>query len=180
MQKERRELNKLKARRIPVELEIKEGNTFVNSVGKTLNFDSLTSCIVYLRGLGLTIKITTLAKYVKNKKVFHSFLCKYSDKALPENFEEIGLIIDEYKKSKIEINLVEEVNKKNKPVLVKGENFKKEFESITATVKYFKDINKILNKKVLNKRLKDGKIYIKNFFNINKFYKFFTLYYCRD
>lgn len=112
MQKERRELNKLKARRIPVELEIKEGNTFVNSVGKTLNFDSLTSCIVYLRGLGLTIKITTLAKYVKNKKVFHSFLCKYSDKALPENFEEIGLIIDEYKKSKIEINLVEEVNKK--------------------------------------------------------------------
>ena len=30
--------------------------------------------------------------------MFHNFLCKYSDKALPNNFEEVGLIIDEYKK----------------------------------------------------------------------------------
>ena len=31
--------------------------------------------------------------------MFHNFLCKYSDKALPNNFEEVGLIIDEYKKA---------------------------------------------------------------------------------
>ena len=164
IQKERQELNKLKARRIPVELEIKEGNTFVDSVGKTLKFDSLTSCNLYLRDLGLTIKRDTLAKYLKNKKVFHNFLCKYLQNELPENFEEIGLIIDEYKKSKLKMNFLEEVNKKNKPVLVKGENFEKEFESITDTVKYFKNINIILDRKTLNNRLNDGKIYKKFFF----------------
>lgn len=102
MQKERQSLYILGTRRnISVKLEIKEGNTFVDSVDHTLNFDSLTSCIEYLRGLGLTIKRNTLTKYIKNGKVFHNFLCKYSDKALPENFEEVGLIIDEYKKLKL-------------------------------------------------------------------------------
>lgn len=32
--------------------------------------------------------------------MFHNFLCKYSDKTLPDNFEEVGLIMDEYKKVK--------------------------------------------------------------------------------
>ena len=106
MQKERQSLYILGTRRsIQVKLEIKEGNTFVEprstapSDAVTLNFDSLTSCIEYLRVLGLTIKRDTLTKYIKNGKVFHNFLCKYSDKALPNNFEEVGLIIDEYKKA---------------------------------------------------------------------------------
>lgn len=106
MQKERQSLYILGTRRnIPVKLEIQEGNTFVEprstsySNTATLNFYSLTSCIEYLRVLGLTIKRDTLTKYIKNGKVFHNFLCKYSDKALPNNFEEVGLIIDEYKKA---------------------------------------------------------------------------------
>lgn len=112
MQKERQKLYTLGTRRsIRVELEIKEGNAFLDSWGQTLNFDSLTSCIEYLRELGLTIKRDTLTKYIKNEKVFHHFLCKYSDKALPENFEEVGLIIDEYKKLKKDIDSLK-VNKK--------------------------------------------------------------------
>ena len=106
MQKERQSLYILGTRRnIKVKLEIKEGNTFVeprstaHSDAVTLNFYSLTSCIEYLRVLGLTIKRDTLTKYIKIGKVFHNFLCKYSDKALPNNFEEVGLIIDEYKKT---------------------------------------------------------------------------------
>jgi len=72
---------KLGIRKIPVILEIKKGNTFVNSfiIGHTLKFDSLTSCIEYLRKLNLIIKRDTLTKYIKNKKVFYNFLCKYSE-----------------------------------------------------------------------------------------------------
>ena len=106
MQKERQDMYTLGTRRsISVELEIKEGNTYVDSWGHTLNFDSLTSCIEYLRELGLTIKRDTLTKYIKNEKVFHNFLCKYSNNVLPDNFEEVGLIIDEYKKLKVDTNL---------------------------------------------------------------------------
>ena len=102
MQKERQDMYTLGTRRsISVELEIKEGNTFVDYKGQNLKFDSLTSCIEYLKGLGLTIKRDTLTKYIKNEKVFQNFLCKYSKKALPENFEQVGLIMDEYKKLKI-------------------------------------------------------------------------------
>ena len=159
MQKERQDMYTLGTRRsISVELEIKEGNTFVDSWGHTLNFDSLTSCIEYLRDLGLTIKRDTLTKYIKNEKVFHNFLCKYSEKVLPNNFEEVGLIIDEYKKLKIDLDSLE-VNRKNKPILVKGVNLEKEFESITDTVKYFETLNIKLDRKTLNTRLKDGKIY---------------------
>jgi hypothetical protein len=123
MQKERQSIYILGTRRnIPVKLEIKEGNTFVDA--PTLNFDSLTSCIEYLRVLGLTIKRNTLTKYIKNGKVFHNFLCKYSDKALPNNFEEVGLIIDEYKKKIVpqpqSSNESLKVNKKNKHILVRG------------------------------------------------------------
>jgi hypothetical protein len=129
MQKERRDSYTLGTRRsISVELEIKEGNTFVDYRGQTLNFDSLTSCIEYLRKLGLTIKRDTLTKYINNEKVFHNFLCKYSNKVLPDNFEEVGLIIDEYKKLKVNTDLgLLKVNRKNKPILVKGENFKRNF-----------------------------------------------------
>lgn len=159
MQKERQDMYTLGIRRsIPVELEIKEGNTFAEAC--TLKFDSLTSCIEYLKGLGLTIKRDTLTKYIKNEKVFHNFLCKYSDKALPDNFEEVGLIIDEYKKLKGDTDLDSlKVNIKNKPLLVKGENFYKEFESITDTIKYFDTLNIKLDRKYLYLRLKDGKIY---------------------
>ena len=100
MQTERKEAYILGTRRsIPVELEIKKGNALVNNVdNRTLSFDSLTSCIEYLRGLGLIIKRDTLTKYIINGKVFHNFLCKYSTNTLPEGFENIGLIMDEYKK----------------------------------------------------------------------------------
>ena len=104
MLKERQKNYTLGTRRsISVELEIKEGNTFVDSLhrGHTLNFNSLTSCVEYLRELGLTIKRDTLTKYIKDEKVFHNFLCKYSENTLPDNFEEVGLIIDEYKKLKV-------------------------------------------------------------------------------
>ena len=122
MQKERQDMYTAGTRRsISVELEIKEGNTFVDSWGHTLNFDSLTLCIEYLRELGLTIKRDTLTKYIKNEKVFHNFLCKYSEKVLPDNFEEVGLIIDEYKKLKTDIDSLR-VNRKNKSILIKGEH----------------------------------------------------------
>ena len=186
MQKERQDMYKFGTRRsLSVELEIKEGNKFVSSGGGyTLNFDSLASCVEYLKGLGLTIKRDTLTKYIKNEKVFHNFLCKYSKKALPENFEEVGLIMDEYKNLKIDtylpFGLAQElalipkgdrerlkVNRKNKPLIVRGggalENFEKEFESIMDTVKYFYTLNIKLDRKTLDLRLKDGKIY-KNYF----------------
>ena len=168
MQKERQDLYKLGTRRsLSVELEIKEGNKFVSSGGGyILNFDSLASCVEYLKGLGLTIKRDTLTKYIKNEKVFQNFLCKYSKKALPENFEQVGLIMDEYKKLKIDTYLLK-VNRKNKPLIVRGggalENFEKEFESIMDTVKYFYTLNIKLDRKTLDLRLKDGKIY-KNYF----------------
>jgi hypothetical protein len=161
MQRERQNMYILGNRRsIPVKLEIKEGNTFTDSWGQTLKFDSLTSCIEYLRGLGLTIKRDTLTKYIKIEKVFHNFLCKYSNKDLPENFEEVGLIIDEYKKLKVDTSLDSlKANIKNKPILVKGENFEKEFGSITDTLKYFNSLNIKLDRKTLNLRLKNGKLY---------------------
>ena len=93
-------------------------------------------------------------------------VCKYSDKILPNNFEEVGLIIDEYKKFKIVTDdLSLKLSKKSKPILVKGENLEKEFESITDTVKYFKTLNIQLDRKTLNNRLKDGKIYKDYYFS---------------
>jgi hypothetical protein len=161
MQKERQDAYASGTRRsVPVELEIKEGNTFVDYKGQTFKFDSLTSCIEYLKELGLTIKRDTLTKYIKNEKVFHNFLCKYSDKVLPDNFEEVGLIIDEYKKFKVDVDSDSfKINRKNKPILVKGDKFEKEFESITDTIKYFDSLDIKLDRKTLYLRLKDGKIY---------------------
>ena len=158
MHKERQDMYMLGARRsIPVILEIKEGNTFLTSWGQTINFDSLTSCIKYLRGLGLIIKRDTLSKYIKIEKVFHNFLCKYSNKNLPDNFKEVGLIIDEYKKLKVDTKLdLLKVNIQKKQILVKGDNFEKEFESITDTIKFFNTLNIKLDRKTLNLHLKNG------------------------
>ncbi len=76
-------------RSIPVELEICEGNKFINPDhltldkkasalrGNKLEFFSLSSCIIYLRSLGLFIKRDTLSRYIKLGKFFHNFSCKY-------------------------------------------------------------------------------------------------------
>jgi hypothetical protein len=124
--------------------------------------------------LGLTIKRDTLTKYIKNGKVFHNFLCKYSDKALPYNLEVVGLIIDDYKKAAGTLKIIPQssndslkVNKKNKPILVRGQNFEKEFESIMGTVKYFETLNIKLDRNTLNNCLKDGNFYIDYFFAYN-------------
>ena len=99
--------------------------------------------------------------------MFHNFLCKYSNKDLPVNFEEIGLIIDEYKKFKEDTSLDSfKVNIKNKPILVKGDNTalrEKEFGSITDTINYFNSLNIKLDRKTLNLHLKNGKLY-KNYY----------------
>ena len=101
---------------------------------------------------------------IKNEKVFHNFLCKYPDKDLPDNFEKIGLIIDEYKKFKEDTSLDSfKDNIKNKPILVKGNNFEKEFENITDTINYFNSLNIKLDRKTLNLHLKNGKLY-KNYY----------------
>lgn len=159
MSMERQNIYTLGTRRnIPVLLEIKKGNIFINSLSSNIYFDSLTSCIEYLRGLGLKIKRDTLSKYIKNGKEFHNFICKYNEKALPDNFEEIGLIIDEHKKYQDRSDLLI-LNKKNKPVLVKGNNFEKEFASITNTIEFFKAIKIKLDRKALFLSLKNGKPY---------------------
>ena len=158
MQKERQKMYTLGTRRnIPVLLKIKKDNIFVNKPTE-LYFDSLTACIEYLRDLGLGIKRDTLSKYIKEGKEFHKFVCKYSDKALPHNFENVGLIIDEYKNAK-EGKDSRKVNKKNKPIIVVKDNEKKEFESIKDTIKYFDSINIKLDRKNLYLSLKDGKLY---------------------
>lgn len=168
MQKERQDMYLLSTRRsLPIELEIIEGNSFVDSLSSTLYFNSLTSCIEYLKGLGLTIKRDTLTKYIKKGKVFHNFLCKYSEKALPDNFAEVSLIIDEYKNLKIDTPSLS-VNRKNKPILVKGENLDLEFKSITDTIKYFDTLNIKLDRKTLSIRLKDGKMYKDHYFSYKK------------
>ena len=173
MQKERRAMYVLGTRRnIPVTLEIMKGNSLVDYsiIGNTLNFDSLTYCIEYLRKLGLTIKRDTLTKYIKNEKVFHYFLCKYTDKLIPVDFEEVGLIIDEYKKLKIDSNSLNKVNKKNKPILVKGvcSNFEKRFESIMDSIRYFKTLGIKLDRKSLYICIKEGKQYKGYFFLLPK------------
>lgn len=165
MQQERQNTYKLGTRRsIPVELEIQEGNTFVDYLGDNLKFDSLTSCIEYLKGLGLTIKRDTLTRYIKMGKVFHNFVCKYSDIALPDNFEQVGLIMEEHLKLKINKDS-SKVNRKNKSVLVKGKGFEKDFGSITDTIKYFDTLNIKLDRKTLYLRLKDGEIYKSFYFS---------------
>jgi hypothetical protein len=64
------------------------------------------------------------------------------------------------KKLKVDTDLdLLSANRKNKPILVQGENFNKEFGSITDTIKYFNTLNIQLDRKALYLRLKDGKFY---------------------
>jgi hypothetical protein len=100
------------------------------------------------KSICLTIKKDTLTKVIKKGKVFQNFLCKYSDKAVPNNFEEVGLNIDDYKKAGVKNStekqkwfIKSKLNKQNKPILVRGHKFEKEFESIMVTVKYFDNLN---------------------------------------
>ncbi len=149
MQEKRKKMYLLGTRRsIPVILEIKKENSFVkhdacaapigdavaSAKPNILNFNSITSCINYLRELGIIIKRDTLTKYIKKGKVFHHFLCKYSDKLknVFDNFKEVGLIIDEYKNlnniksAEHTENSKSLTNRKNKPILVKGLKFSTE------------------------------------------------------
>lgn len=167
MQKERQVIYTIgKRRSIPVSLELKKGNKFLTSWDTILKFDSLTLCIKYLKEIGLIIKRDTLSKYIQSGKEFHNFLAKYIDKNLSNNFTELGLIIDEYKKSKPILDSLK-TNKKNKPILVKGDKFEKEFSSITDTIKYFNSINIKLDRKNLYLHLKNGKAY-KNYYFFSK------------
>lgn len=168
MQTERQATSILANKRsIPVILEIMEGNTFVDPTitGTTLRFDSLSSCVEYLNKLGINIKRKTISRYIKDEKVFHNFLCKYSDKYIP--IPEIELIIDEYKKLKVDIDTLK-LNNKNKPLLVKGENFEKVFDSILDAVRYFENIGIKLDRKTLNVRINSGKEYKGYFFSYKK------------
>ena len=98
--------------------------------------------------------------------MFHYFLCKYTDKLIPVDFEEVGLIIDEYKKLKVDSDSFKKVNKKNKPILVKGvcSNFEKRFESIMDLIRHFKTLGIKLDRKSLYICLKEGKQYKGYFF----------------
>ena len=168
MQTERKAAYVLATRRsIPIILKIHEGNTFVDPsiIGTTLKFNSLTSCIEYLRKLGIYIKRETLSRYIKNEKVFHNFLCKHSNSFIP--IPKIELIKDEYKKLKVDIDILN-INKKNKALLVKGENFEMEFDSIMDTVRYFNNIGIILERKTLNKKINRGKEYKGYLFSYKK------------
>lgn len=159
MQKERETAYKLGTKRsIPVTLYVLKGNTFVDSslINGSLAFDSLTSCIKYLNGLGIKIKRDTLSRYIKNEKVFKNFLCKYSCKFTP--IPELELLINEYKKLKVNVNTLNP-NKKNKPLLVKGKNFEKKFDSIMDTIRFFKEMGIVLDRKTLNIKIKTGKEY---------------------
>jgi hypothetical protein len=160
-------------RSIPVTLVIKEGNEFVDFTnlpisplikkieGNNLEFDSLTSCNVYLKSLGFIIKRDTLSKYIKQGKEFHSFICKYSEKSLPVDFKYLDLLIEEYKNNKLNLETIEPVNKKNKPLIVKSEDGNKEhtFFSIMDTIRYFESQGIKLDRKTLSKYIKEGGIY---------------------
>jgi len=159
MQTNRKDAYVLATRKsVPVNLEILKGNTFVDPslIDTTLNFNSLTSCIDYLNKLGIDIKREILLKYIKNEKEFYNFLCKYSDKFMP--MPEIELMIEEYKKLKVDLDTVK-INNKNKPLLVKGKNFEMEFDSILDTVKYFKGLGIDLDRKTLNIKINNGNEY---------------------
>jgi hypothetical protein len=167
MDKERRVNYELGTRRsVPVILEIKEGNTFVNPTTTTnkLEFNSLTSCIAYLHSVGLCIKRDTLSKYIKLGKVFHNFYCKYldqSDLIISDERERIGLLIEEYKKNRISSATIEKVNKKNKPIIVKSicDNKEHSFLSIMDAIRYFDTKGIKLHRNLLYTYLKKGGIY---------------------
>jgi hypothetical protein len=59
--------------------------------------------------------------------------------------------------------------KKNKGILVNNDTFSKEFDSIMDTIRYFENISIKLDRKILNTRLKDGKLYKGYYFTYKKF-----------
>lgn len=174
MDKERRISYELGNRRsLAVTLEIRQGNTYVDPAyfpasNNKLAFDSLTSCTGYLQSIGLTIKRDTLSKYIKLGKVFHNFYCKYLDSSYHVNSvrsgkeqENLGLLIEEYKKNRISREAMEEVNKKNKPFRVKSilDSREQSFLSITDTILYFETQGVKLDRKMLYICLKKGGTY---------------------
>lgn len=174
MDKERRISYELGRRRsLPVTLEIIQGNTYVDSANllasnNKLAFDSLTSCTGYLQSIGLKIKRDTLSKYIKLGKVFHNFYCKYLDSSYFVNSvrsgkeqEDLGLLIEEYKKNIISREAIQQVNKKNKPFIVKSLSDSREqsFLSITDTIRYFETQGVKLDRKMLYIYLKKGGTY---------------------
>lgn len=82
--------------------------------------------------------------------MFQNFLCKYSNKVLPDNLEQVEFIMDECKKEKVDTNLdLVKVNINNKAILVKGENMDKQFVSIKDTIQYFNTLNIKIDRKAL-------------------------------
>jgi hypothetical protein len=160
-------------RNVPVTLVIKKGNKLVDPTnlplsplikkveGNNLEFDSLTSCNVNLKSLGFTIKRYTLSKYIKQGKEFYNFYCKYFEKSLPVDFKYLDLLIEEYKNNKLNIKTIEPVNKKNKPLIVKSihDNNEQTFFSIMDIIRYFESQGIKLERKTLNKYIKNGGVY---------------------
>ena len=101
-------------------------------------------------------------------------MCKRSNRFIP--IPEIELIIDEYKKLKADIDILN-INKNNKALLVKGENFEMEFDSIMDTVIYFKNIGIILERKTLNMKINKVKQYKGYLFSYKKLYILYYLNY---
>ena len=79
-------------------LEVKQGNKLVNPQKNTLEFESLISCALYLRSLGLNINRFTISNYIKQGKVFHGFLASYFEKTLLDNsvYVKLGKLIQEH------------------------------------------------------------------------------------
>lgn len=94
----------------------------------------------------------------------------YSEITLPEDFKQVGLIIDEYKKLNKDSGSFQEegyvrelrkdvpTNKKNKGILAVthnsdifscGKRASLEFDSIMDTIRYFENINIKLDRKIL-------------------------------
>lgn len=152
-------------------LEIKEENKLVDKEGvqgNTLEFDSLTSCISYLRSLGLKTKRDTLSKYIKEGKPFNGFIGKFYEKTLLDSSVSLWLdnLIKEYERSVKQLSGLDEIppiNKKNKALVVKSLRLNndeiKTFDSIMNTVRYFDSLDIKLDRKSLNVALETGKPY---------------------
>jgi hypothetical protein len=152
-------------------LEIKEENKLVDKEGvqgNTLEFDSLTSCISYLRSLGLKTKRDTLSKYIKEGKPFKGFIGKFYEKTLLDSSVSLWLdhLIKEYERNVKQLSVLAEIppiNKKNKALVVKSLRLNndeiKTFDSIMNAVRYFDSLDIKLDRKSLNVALETGKPY---------------------
>lgn len=143
-----------------VVLEFKKVNKLVDPSQGSLEFDSLKSCVSYLRSLGLTIKRATLSKRIKEGREFHGFFCKYQEKSLPANFdyEKLDLLMEEYKNKVV---VEPKKNKRNKGLVVKSisDNSEKVFFSIMDTVRHYETQGIKLDRKSINRNLVKGGVY---------------------